>query len=404
LYWDVIDGHSSLLLSDDYNFWLAPPGPTTLTTASPQVLQLAFNSDETIDHFHTPWWEAFRGAVADGRGTVVNTDYAVVIGLLGLHCEHSCVTEIHPVYAMAIHDPIRRSPNDDVWAIFVRNWGDQGFCASGMNTVSLTSITLRLPWRRGATSIDLGPASIFKFGPDSLDGTSAGRQVSGPVIGADPGNSLSATFTLPSATGSSVPPGVRINGELHLQWSGPELGDPCASIRSQLMALQDELARLYAGFPANKASIPGVVTAAERRLEEWHRQHDRQLAHLEQGLAVCDRSRSLASVEALRITEPEERTPELRIQELLDKLPPARRSEALARSSELKSVSEDRAILMHGPKKIGVPPATVIMIAPQPVRDTVAPNPEKTAKDRRRAEILCAAFDNRIPGFPNVCR
>jgi hypothetical protein len=91
------DGHSNPLFDDDYNFWLAPPGLTTLTTTSPQVLQLEFNSSETVDHFHTPWWEGFHGAVDDGRATFVNTDYAIVIGLLGLDCEHSCGTEIHPV-------------------------------------------------------------------------------------------------------------------------------------------------------------------------------------------------------------------------------------------------------------------------------------------------------------------
>jgi len=157
LSWDVHDGHSNPLADDDYNFWLAPPGPATYTTNSSR-LQLEFNAHETIDHFRSPWWEAFHAAVDDGRGTVVDTDYAIVIGLLGLDCDHSCSTEIHPVYAMAIHDAIRRAPDDDVWAIFVRNGGDEGFCASGENTVSLTSISFKIPWRSPqATSVIVKP-------------------------------------------------------------------------------------------------------------------------------------------------------------------------------------------------------------------------------------------------------
>src|SRR5262245_1015925 len=90
LLWDTADGHSSVIADDDYNLWLGVhPGLNALTTVSRQVYHLEFKASETIDHFHTPWWEAFHAAVDDVRGTVVDTDYAIVIGILGLDDEHS---------------------------------------------------------------------------------------------------------------------------------------------------------------------------------------------------------------------------------------------------------------------------------------------------------------------------
>ncbi len=142
---------------DDYNIKLFPRNPAGtgtglngLTSAVDKsgkevcgTIGLEFDSDETIDHFHTPWWNSFHAAVdADDRTllTTLNVDhdalkatpflewkYAIVSGLYGLDCEHSCHPELHPVYAMAIL--VQDDPNDEVWAIFVRNWGNEGFCS-----------------------------------------------------------------------------------------------------------------------------------------------------------------------------------------------------------------------------------------------------------------------------------
>jgi hypothetical protein len=411
LYWNTVDGHSNPLLDDDYNFWLAPPSLTTLSTASPQVLALEFDSSETIDNFHTPWWDSFHSAVDDLRGNVVDTDYAIVIGLLGLDCQHSCGTEIHPVYAMAIHDPFKRSPDDDVWAIFVRNWGDEGFCASGANAVNLTSITFKLPWREHADSVDVA-TSIFKSGifksllAGILFETPPGWQASGPSVSAIPGDGVSVTFTLPVPI--SFPglfQGAFSNGELHLKWSGPGLTDHCASIRARLRALQDELNALYSALPANKADITGVVTAAERQVEAWHAQHDQELTRLEQALTICENSRRSTPAAALRLVPPSiESTPERRIWELFNKLPLDRRMPALTRIGELKGAAEDRTILMPVPARVLGPREAATVAPTQPLRDYVAAHPSKAEKDRLRKEILCAAFSNNIPEFPRACR
>jgi len=196
------------------------------------------------------------------------------------------------------------------------------------------------------------------------------------------------TFTLPPFPGGIL--GALINGELHLQWSGQGLSDPCASVRVRVTALEDELNQLYDNIPGTKAGIPGVVEAAERRVQAWHVAHDEEVAQLRQQLAACETTRGLGSAVALSGAEPaEERTPEKRLQELLDKLPPARAQLAIGRTNEVKSiprVSEDRETPMQRPATaLTLPDGEVTR---EPVRDAVIPNPEKTQLDHRRQEIL----------------
>ena len=53
--------------------------------------------------------------------------FGVVYGLFGLDCEHDCRSEYHPAYAVAIQ--VDDTNSTDTWAIFARNWGDEGFCS-----------------------------------------------------------------------------------------------------------------------------------------------------------------------------------------------------------------------------------------------------------------------------------
>ena len=95
------------------------------------VIECEFDSDETIDNFQLaglPWWQAFKAAV-DADGCVgcfdligfsdqgpfpnghfatqmmggTNGVFAIVTGLMGLDCGHSCQSELHPVYALAMN-------------------------------------------------------------------------------------------------------------------------------------------------------------------------------------------------------------------------------------------------------------------------------------------------------------
>jgi hypothetical protein len=278
------EGHSnSVYDDDDYAFRLIP-GPGSLTTLTPEnngSIEVEFNSDETIDHFHTDWWEGFHNAVDNGDPTLwVNGSEAVVTGLLGVDTQHGTHTELHPVWAMAVEDRYRESPDDDLWAIFVRNWGNQGLCSSEQWWLGLQTITLRVPWRHGATSVSVGQSS-FLFGPDDLSAADK-AEVSGPAVTplADKAGVL-VTFTLPPPSA-----GARINGELHLKWGGFP-ADPCAPVRNRLKALQDDLNNLLSGVPGSKGDIPGLEDRRERLIEQWHRQHDAELADLQRQLQNC---------------------------------------------------------------------------------------------------------------------
>lgn len=201
-----------------------------------------FDSDETIDHFNTTWWNAFHQAV-DGRGAAavalsdcenhrtvcddariaalqaaVNAPKmidgkTVVTGLFGLDCEHNCKSELHPVYAVAsnVHD----DPQDDVWAMFVRNTGDEGYCSSHLWDAPFTTYTFRLPWRDGMGSVQ----ALWGINQSQFEGTDG---TSGPTVTyippPGPGTGVYVKFNLPLPTQTPL-----IDGALHLQWTAQTL-------------------------------------------------------------------------------------------------------------------------------------------------------------------------------------
>lgn len=393
IYWD---SHSSPGTDDDYNFRLAPPSLTTLVPSA-ALLGIEFDSDETIDHFHTPWWEWFHRAVDDGSGDVITGSEAIVIGLLGLDCEHSCATEIHPVWAMAIHDVNKRSPSDDVWAIFVRNWGNEGYCSSKNHLLDLTSITFKLPWKPNASSVNVGSSTRFLFGPDDLD-DNAKRQVSGPWVDYVPNEGVYVRFTLPRPEA-----GARINGELHLQWSGPRLSDPCIPLKTRLDALLADLNRL-SSIPARKAEIEGVRKAAERRIEQWHRTHDQEVEELRRKIAQCQNTASAPTVALTRLTAQPKKEGEAEsgLKVLYEKMTPAQRQVFQAKLG--RRVSYDQFVTPQTTMARQLSRSLLPVTSPPPTPVRAIPYPRKEEKDRLRIEALCTAFNGNIPGFPNACK
>ncbi len=183
IFWDE---HSSPGADDDYNFKLVPPGQAGLVVASNGSLGLEFDSDETIDYFTTPWWKSFRYAVdtehpfinrpkiprGDPHG-MVDRKFAIVTGLLGLDVVHAAHTEIHPVWALAIR--VKEAKDYEMWAIFVRNWGNEGYCSQEQHYLHLAEnrYTFRLPWRPEATTVSVDKATIFRAN---------NRRTSGPDV------------------------------------------------------------------------------------------------------------------------------------------------------------------------------------------------------------------------------
>jgi hypothetical protein len=191
---------------DDYNLDFIPDGGGGLTTTNPQSIRLEFDSDETIDHFHTSWWSEFHKAVdnssADAKA-LIDGKRAIAFGVVGLDCAHDCSNELHPVFALAIE--VNPDPQDNQWAIFVRNWGDEGYCSSGSEVLddSISQFTFMLPhpW---ASNVVLTQAEFLSRG---LGGT-------GPAVELVPGKGASVTFGFPVASKRE-----RINGILHLTWA-----------------------------------------------------------------------------------------------------------------------------------------------------------------------------------------
>ncbi len=199
------EGHSSPGADDDYNVNVVPPGEAGLTVSSDGHIHCEFDSDETIDHFHTPWWRSFHSAVDNGDAAaraMIDGHSAIVVGLAGLDCEHGCATELHPVYALAIH--LNDNPQDDTWAIFVRNWGDEGYCSQDQHYLDTNRIAFQLP-HAGATGVDVNVATSFLT--NSSD-------ASGPNVTLVGGEGALVEFALPDPE-----KGARINGELHLKWT-----------------------------------------------------------------------------------------------------------------------------------------------------------------------------------------
>src|SRR5262249_44338549 len=92
--------------------------------------------------------------------------------------------------------------------VFVRNWGNEGFCSQRLWTADFTTYTFRIPWRTGMTSVSVS----LGVNETEFEGTAG---TSGPEVVFKPDEGIDVTFTLP-------PPSERplIDGELHLQWHG----------------------------------------------------------------------------------------------------------------------------------------------------------------------------------------
>ncbi len=225
-------------IDGDYSFELTPPNRNALT-AHRNTLHVEFAADETIKHFNTPWWKEFRkivgrrlGSSDDKAREIIKADRAVVIGLVNLDCVHGCYTELHPVYAMAINVETKVNTGDgtvdEVWAIFARNWGDQGWCSKDQHYMNLESnsnkISLLLPW--GPDPASGVTDAFFEKVLGTTTFVSNDVRAVGPEVIRGGNQGLMVTFNLPKAKDRA-----RISGELHLRWkfTKPLAGKPAAS-------------------------------------------------------------------------------------------------------------------------------------------------------------------------------
>jgi len=250
------ESHSAPGTDDDYNINVVPPSGEGLTVSSEGHIHSEFDSDETIDHFRTPWWNSFHAAVdrddASARA-MIDGKFGIVVGLAGLDCEHGCATELHPVYALTIH--VNDNPQDDTWAIFVRNWGDEGYCSQDQHFLDANRIAFFIP-QAGATAVQLNAASTF---------LTNSNETAGPLVSLIPGQGARVEFQLPD-------PGkqARINGELHLRWTtSGAVRPPVPSVT--VAANQPEVERAAAAHPEPE-EVEKRIAEVEKQLSPEARQ------------------------------------------------------------------------------------------------------------------------------------
>src|SRR5438093_126483 len=136
IYWDSLS-----FVDRDDNVRLIPPEQNALTANNPDNLKGEFDSRETTSHFATPWWSTFRRARNPKKKRLIDGKPAIISGYTSVDCEHHCVSELHPTWVLAIH--VQDDPDDDVWAVFMRNWGNEGFCSSAQHEASCPRGCLR---------------------------------------------------------------------------------------------------------------------------------------------------------------------------------------------------------------------------------------------------------------------
>ncbi len=254
--------------------WPLTKTPVDSTTALPS-LEVEFDSEETIDNFSTAWWRSFHNAVDNAgaqalRGgggpsvdcwngnsgtcaklatleNMINSKFAIVTGLFGLDCAHDCKPELHPVFAMAIR--VKDDPSDEVWEMFARRIGDEGFCSSNLHVLSTLpndTYTFRFPSR----------GSSVKVTQQTLASAAGSITVGFPV--SDPRKGKLVSFVIPPPSSNRLLNTFvsdMIHGELHLSWS-EVVKNP--AVKSQSLKELIAPARVSPAHGAKPATMPGT--------------------------------------------------------------------------------------------------------------------------------------------------
>jgi hypothetical protein len=235
--WGGHDG--GLMGDDDYNMSLrtfgpnsTPPGPypfpdgtSSGNTGENADVLMEFDSDETIDHFDkSAIWQRYHSAVDNEPsigsireligGGLYPAHEVVATGLMGFDVVHAPYhTEVHPVHVLAIREagPGAASTANDYWAIFVRNWGDEGYCSQNQHYLESQQVTVKLPppayytqGQRGVATENLDTL-FYHVGGDGTYKVYPGQ-----------GDGAYVTFDLPPANEHGY-----WFGELDLRWDPP---------------------------------------------------------------------------------------------------------------------------------------------------------------------------------------
>jgi len=244
---------------NDYNFLLetdAQHGPSSESVMGVEI------DEREIRDFSTAWFsQLHEKALKESTDTTkqfVGRREVVLTGLLGIDAEHLSAEvlhlELHPVYAMAIRTS-EDNVDTDVWAVFARDEGNEGFCSHrGRDHV--------LQWPNQQYQVEL-PIRCSKA---KIEATSSfcshGNGVPEVSLTVDPQRRVSLVSV-------ELPSGGIIEGELQLKCSG------VASARAR-------------ETPAPPAVGEKAKSEERRRMERWFSRTQKRQDQVQQDLSqVC---------------------------------------------------------------------------------------------------------------------
>ena len=253
---DDNDNEMNLFAESNYPFPTLPLVASNGEPTNGNTLHLEFDSDETTDHFDTPWWKKFSDAIHQGKDAadgMVSGHEAVVTGQVALDTVHTITTESHPVYAMAIKETIptirQYDATDEGWAIFARNWGNEGYCSQeDWQLQNHPTMSVLIPWMPEATGVEVINSETLLRGHVPR------------------GTAYSVTYTRGEAVVVTVrlgPPSSHpfFDGDLHLKWLMPSLPLRAGTARPALRVIPGVAAMQRLGSPDQMGRSIDALTA-----------------------------------------------------------------------------------------------------------------------------------------------
>jgi hypothetical protein len=218
-------GHSNSV-DDDDDYYLTISRPdNALQTYGRDGVHFEFDSEETVDNWDdtNTWWDDFHhnGVDQETAPAFIDGKQAIVIGMVALDLEHSDHhSELHPAYAVFVRMPDPTTTQEKV-AFFVRNWGNEGFCAPHQEPIPQNTLRIRIrhPWGTGFT---LGE-NVWVYGDDANEFNQQSWSYQKVPDG------LLLTFSLRDASKK-----CGFVGDLTINWGAP----PAASTAAQAPAPQ----------------------------------------------------------------------------------------------------------------------------------------------------------------------
>jgi hypothetical protein len=224
----IPDGRAGLTFRNHPNQNVRGPGGVPATPKEPLAIHTEFDSRATVKGFNTPRWKELRGLVdpcetdADCDKEVIRKVLdgrrAVVLGLVGLDSEHTGYSELHPVYVLAVE--VEPNPDDNVWLVFARNRGTQGFCGQEDHPLPFDEVKLLIPKPPGAQlgGVEFAAGTQFSTNLEGSCPAPADFRFFGDTTFSNHEGVL-VNFRLPQRLDLPEPfVGPLVEGEIHLKW------------------------------------------------------------------------------------------------------------------------------------------------------------------------------------------